>query len=129
MIKQVVYFNVPPQKVYDTLLDEDIHAKFTGSRAKINKEIGGKFSVWDDYASGENKELIPGGKIVQTWRASDWPEDVYSTVTFEFYPHDKGTELVFKHEGVPKDQEDDISKGWANYYWKPLEKYFSQLSD
>jgi uncharacterized protein YndB with AHSA1/START domain len=61
--------------VYDALMSSRHHAKFTGAPASISKKEGGSFSVFGDYATGNNLELIPGKKIVQTWRADNWPGD------------------------------------------------------
>jgi len=62
-------------------------------------------------------------KIVQSWRASDWPENVFSISTFEFLEKDNGTSLTFTQVGVPEEFEKDIEKGWEDFYWKPLKKY------
>ncbi|MGZ5502718.1 MAG: SRPBCC domain-containing protein [Halobacteriota archaeon] len=42
-----------------------------------------EFSSFDGWASGTTLELIPDKKIMQKWRAAEWPEGHYSTVTFE----------------------------------------------
>jgi len=72
-------------------MDSRKHARFTGGSARISRKVGGKFSVHDGYAEGRNLELIPDMKIVQTWRASDWPEGLYSNVTFELNETKIGT--------------------------------------
>ena len=127
MIKQAVHFPTTPEVLYDILMDEKKHGDFTNAKAKIDPRVGGKFSVWDGYATGENVELIPGKKIVQTWRASDWPNDVMSKVTFVFKPAEAGTELEFTHENVPREFEKDIEQGWEDYYWTPLKRYVNSL--
>lgn len=126
MIHQIIHFHAAPSLVYDTLMDEKKHSEFTGASAKIENRIGGSFSVWDEYAMGKNIKLIPGKEIIQSWRASDWPEDVISTVTFKLKPDGQGTMLTLTHEGVPKEFIDDIKRGWEDYYWKPLAKYLAK---
>lgn len=127
MIKQTVLFSVAPDVLYDVLMDEKKHGDFTNAKAKIDPKVGGKFSVWDGYAAGENVELIPGKKIVQTWRASDWPEEAISKVTFIFNSSKGGSELEFTQENVPKEFEKDIEQGWKDYYWAPLKEYINSL--
>ena len=124
-IDKTVEFNASTHDVYELLMDEKKHAEFTNASANISREIGGKFSVWGDYATGKNVELIPDKKIVQTWRASDWPENAISTVTFELNDKDGLCELRFYQTGVPKDFAKDISKGWEDNYWDLMQKYLS----
>lgn len=126
MIDQIIFFSVSPQKAYDALMNSKSHSEITGAKAHIENKTGGAFSVWDGYATGKNIQLIPGKKIVQEWRASDWPTGETSQVTFEFSPDKKGTKLHFIHENVPADFEADIKTGWNDYYWKPMRAYFSK---
>jgi activator of HSP90 ATPase len=77
------------------------HSKFTGGKAQISRKVGGKFSAFDGYSEGTNLELVPDKKIVQTWRASDWPEGHYSKVDFSLKEIPGGTRLTFTQTGVP----------------------------
>jgi len=119
-IRQTVDIKADPKDVYDAFMDPKKHAKFTGGKAKISNKVGGKFSVFDGYAEGENVALEPGKKIVQTWRASDWPEGHMSKITIKLTKKGKGTKLTFTHTGVPKDFFEDITQGWVEYYWEPI---------
>lgn len=121
-IKQTVEIKADPNDVYKAYMDPKQHSKFTGASAKISPKVGGKFSVWDGYAEGENLELEPGKKIVQTWRASDWPEGAVSKITIKLAKKGKGTKLTFTHTGVPADFVDDIKQGWIEYYWEPMKE-------
>ena len=122
IVKQTATFKASPHEVYEALMDSKKHAKFTGDKATISRKIGGKFSTFDGYSEGINLELIPDNKIVQTWRASDWPEGHYSKVTFSFKEIPGGTRLTFTQTGVPAKQYDDISQGWRDYYWAPMKE-------
>jgi uncharacterized protein YndB with AHSA1/START domain len=94
-VKQSVTFKASPHDVYEALMDSKKHAQFTGDKASISRKIGGKFSIFDGYSEGTNLELIPGNKIVQTWRASDWAKGHYSRVTFSLKEVEGGTRLSF----------------------------------
>jgi activator of HSP90 ATPase len=122
IVKQTATFKASPHEVYEALMDSKKHTKFTGDKATISRKIGGKFSTFDGYSEGINLELIPDNKIVQTWRASDWPEGHYSKVTFSFKEIPGGTRLTFTQTGVPAKQYDDISQGWRDYYWAPMKE-------
>ncbi len=119
-VRQSVTFRAEPHVVYEMLMDSRKHARFTGEKASISRKVGGKFTAHSGYISGINLELVPGKKIVQSWRGSDWPEGHFSRVTFSLEKVKEGTRLVFRHSGVPEDQYEDINQGWRDYYWKPL---------
>jgi len=121
-IRQSVTIKSSPHEVYEALMDSKKHAKFTGDKAVISRAVGGRFSAFDGYAEGVNLELVPDKKIVQTWRASDWPEGHYSQVTFTLKAAAGGTQLVFTQSGVPAAFADDVSQGWRDYYWAPLKE-------
>jgi activator of HSP90 ATPase len=121
-IKQTATFKASPHDVYEALMDSKKHSEFTGGKAVISRKIGGKFTAYDGYAEGKNTELTPDKKIVQTWRAGDWPEGHYSQVTFLLEEVDGKTRLTFTQIDVPDEQSSDIAQGWRDYYWKPMKK-------
>ncbi|MGA7677675.1 MAG: SRPBCC domain-containing protein, partial [Dehalococcoidia bacterium] len=97
-----------------------------GEEANISREIGGRFTAYGEYIEGVNLELIPDKKIVQTWRASDWPEGHYSKVTFSLEEVKGSTRLVFTQTGVPEEYYDDVSQGWRDWYWSPMKEMFER---
>ena len=120
-LKQTRTFNASAKTLYDLLMDSRKHSKLTGSAAKISTKVGGKYSVYDGYAEGVNLELKPNKKIVQPWRASNWPEGFYSKVTFVFSSAGKGkTKLIFTHSGIPANEVESLKEGWNTFYWEPL---------
>jgi activator of HSP90 ATPase len=121
-IKQSVTIKASPHDVYEALMDEKIHAEFTSGEATISRKLGGKFSTYDGYASGINVELEQDKKIVQTWRADDWPEGHFSKATFTLTKVTGGTKLTFTQTDVPEEQYADVGEGWKEYYWSPMKK-------
>jgi activator of HSP90 ATPase len=121
-IRQTVILSASPHDVYEALMDSNKHAAFTGGRASISREAGGKFSTFDGYAEGVNLELAPDRKIVQTWRAEDWPEGHYSRITISLSAVKGGTRLNFYQTGVPVENFKDIFQGWQDYYWEPMKE-------
>jgi activator of HSP90 ATPase len=121
-IRQTITLDASPHDVYEMLMDEKKHARFTGGAAQISRDVGGAFVTNSGYATGTTKELVQDTKIVQTWRASDWPDDHYSTLTITLSPVSTKTKLSFVQTGVPEDQFGEISQGWCDYYWDPLKK-------
>src|SRR5439155_26125693 len=77
---------------------------------------------------GEYRELVPGKKIVFTWKWDD--DDVWenrtSIVTVELSDGGGGTELLLKHEQLPSEESRDRhNEGW-NSVLDRLEKFFSR---
>ena len=124
-IKQTVEFNASPHDVYEAIMDEKIHTRFTASPASIGRAVGETFTAYDGYIGGKNIELIPDKKIVQEWRAVDWDPVLISLVTFEFTPVSGGTRLDFTHDGLLEGTEDEFAQGWIDNYWEPLQKMFT----
>jgi len=121
-IRQTVTFRAAPKDVYEALMDSRTHARFTGAKASISRKVGGKISAYDGYVSGTNLELVENRKIVQSWRAGDWPEGHESRVAFTLAKVPGGTRLTFAHSGVPDAQYASIKEGWIEFYWEPMKK-------
>jgi activator of HSP90 ATPase len=122
IIRQTATFKARAHEVYEALLDSKKHAEFTGGEAKISRKVGGKFAVYGGEIEGENLELEPDRKIVQSWRYSDWPAGVYSKATFSLEETKGKTRLTFTQTGVPDDKYEDIKEGWKDYYWVPMKE-------
>jgi len=123
-IHQTVTFKVSPHEVYEALMDSKKHAAFSGGKAKISRVVGGEIMAYDDYIAGKNIELVPDKKIVQDWRAVDWPEGNFSRVIFELTPVPEGTRLDFTHTDLPEGTEEEFTQGWIENYWDPMQKFF-----
>lgn len=125
-IQQTVNFKASPHEIYEALMDSQKHAAFTGSLAEISREVGGSMMAYDGYITGRNIELVPDHRIVQDWRAVDWPEGYFSRVTFEFSAIPAGTRLDFSHTGLPEGTEAEFARGWEENYWDPLMVYLQK---
>ena len=121
-IQQTVVFKASPHEIYELIMDSKQHSAFSGSPAKISRAAGGEFMAYDGYITGKNIELVPDKKIVQSWRAVDWPEGYFSTVTFLLLPLPDGTRLNFTHSGLPEGTEAEFTQGWIDNYWEPMKK-------
>lgn len=114
------------QEIYDAWLDSIGHSEMTGGAAEMSDELGAEISAWDGYISGRNLELVPGERIVQSWRTtkfSDEHEDSIITVTLEEL--DDGTLLTLVHSNVPDDHRSYEEGGWHSRYFVPMQAYFA----
>jgi activator of HSP90 ATPase len=128
-VRQTVTFKATPHEVYEMLMDSKKHSELTMSKAQISKKVGDKFSIYEGDIEGVNLELVPGRKIIQSWRYSDWPEGHYSQATFLLEEIKGGTQLTFTQTGVPEEHFDEIARGWHDYYWEPMKELLEQAEE
>ncbi|KAI3972399.1 hypothetical protein MKW92_009361 [Papaver armeniacum] len=75
-------YNCRAKDLVEILMDENRWKGFTQSNAKISKEVGGEFSLFDGSITGTNLELEDGKLIPQKWRFGNWDDGIYSTVIY-----------------------------------------------
>jgi len=118
-------FNIAPNQLFNDWLDSQAHSAFTSSPAKIDALVGGKFTAWDGYIRGVTMEIVPGKRIVQSWRTTEFPNAAPdSLVELEFEADGKGTRLMLKHTLIPDGQADEYEQGWLDYYFTPMKAYY-----
>ncbi len=124
-IRQLVNLPANPDEVFAALMTTKGHEGFTGAPARISRREGGSFMAWGGYIHGKNITLVPGRRIVQSWRPSEetWPPRHLSKVSFVLVRTREGTRLRFTHTGVPLEHVGHLSDGWKESYWQPLAKY------
>lgn len=116
-----------PQAVYDTWLDSRGHTAMTGSTAKTSAKVGAKVSAWGGYISGRNLALVPGKRIVQSWRTTKFTDaHADSTITVTLAPVKGGTRLTLRHANVPDGQTSYQKGGWQNSYFAQMQAYFAK---
>ena len=116
----------PAQEIYDAWLDSLSHSEMTRAEASMSNEIGAEVSAWDGYITGRNLELVPGERIVQSWRTTQFSDDHEdSIVTVMLEEIDGGTLLTLMHANVPDEQRSYEQGGWHEYYFEPMKEYFS----
>jgi uncharacterized protein YndB with AHSA1/START domain len=117
----------PAQAIYQAWLDSVAHSEMTGGKAVMSDEIGAEVSAWDGYISGRNLELVPGKRIMQSWRTTQFSnehEDSIIAVTLEGV--DGGTLLTLAHSNVPDEQTSYEQGGWQTHYFAPMIDYFAK---
>ena len=57
-------------------MDENRWKGFTQSNARISKEVGGEFNIFDGSVTETNLELQDAKLIVQRWRFGSWNDGV-----------------------------------------------------
>jgi activator of HSP90 ATPase len=99
----------------------------TGSPARVSARPGGRFTAWSGYISGKNLKLVPGKRIVQAWRTTEFAAtDPDSQIDIELEPTPHGTRLALHHTNIPAGQS-DYRSGWNECYFAPMKEYFTAL--
>lgn len=123
-IIQKVLFKASPKELYDIFLDSKKHTEATGGKATVSRKVGGSFKAWGGYHGGKNLVLVRGRMIVQSWRAISFKKgDLDSVLILTFEKKGNGTLLTMVHAMVPDHEAAGCTKGWPEYYWRPMKKY------
>jgi activator of HSP90 ATPase len=128
-IHQEITLDAPPARVYTVLTDAAEFTKLTrfssmqkAAPARIDRDEGGTFSLFDGHIVGRHLELVPSQRLVQAWRVADWPAGAFSIARFELSNRAGKTLLVFDHTGFPQGLGEHLAEGWRMNYWTPLAK-------
>ena len=117
-----------PQEIYDAWLDSLVHSEMTGGEASMSDEVGAEVSAWDEYIKGRNLELVPGERIVQSWRTEEFADEhADSIITVMLEETDDGTLLTLVHSNVPDEHKSYEEGGWQSNYFEPMQTYFGSL--
>jgi len=114
-----------PAKVYAAWLSSAGHTAMTGAAAEATYQAGGRFHAWDGYITGQNLELLPNRRIVQSWRTTEFAEgDPDSRLEILLEPEGSGTRITFRHTNIPAGQGAGYEKGWREFYLAPMAIHF-----
>ncbi|KAI9310852.1 chaperone activator Aha1 [Dichotomocladium elegans] len=119
-----IEFQTSAHEIYETLLDAQRVSAWTRGPAKISKEVGSTFELFNGNVRGEILELVPDKKIVQSWRLSSWPEGHFSNVTMTLEQKSDCLQLHVKQTGVPVGEEELTERNWTGYYWRSIKQTF-----
>jgi uncharacterized protein YndB with AHSA1/START domain len=116
-----------PAEIYRAWLDSIGHSEMTGGEATMSDEVGADISAWDGYITGRNLELVPGERIVQSWRTTEFDDECDdSVVTILLQETEGGTLLTLEHSNVPDEYKSYEEGGWQLHYFEPMIAYFGE---
>lgn len=125
-LELVTVIGASPEDVLAAWLDSAAHSAFTGADAAIDGFAGGKHSAWSGYIEGRFLSIDPGG-LAMTWRTTEFaPSDPDSHVELRLAPEAGGarTRLTLVHTGLPEGGAEKYGKGWQDFYFRPMSRYF-----
>lgn len=111
----------PPERVYEAWLDPALLARWMSpvghAVATVDARVGGRFRVLmvgegrEIEHDGRFEDLVPGRRLVFTWRSRYTGID--SLVTVDLRPLPGGTELTLRQERLPAGQVGPHTGGWT----------------
>ncbi|KAK4378062.1 hypothetical protein RND71_004358 [Anisodus tanguticus] len=125
-------FSCRAKDLFEILMDENRWKGFTQSNARISKEVGGEFSIFDGSVTGTNVELQEGRLIVQKWRFGNWPDGIQSMVRITFEEPQSGVTVVkLTHTDVPEEDRygnstvvENTERGWRDLIFHRIRAVF-----
>jgi len=126
-IRQTIQISAKPIDVYNALTDPEQHAAFTEARVTGQPTIGNTFTWLNGYAFGVYLDLEEGKRIVQEWQTEKWPTgSPPSILELVFNETSNGTEVTLVQSRVPAEYAEQLTEGWMDFYWRPLQHYFDK---
>jgi len=115
-----IYIKTTPERLWEAITDEEMRAKYSFGVGTVSDWTQGseyRASVPGviDIASGENVEVDPPRRLVQTFTAL-WSEEVQregtSRVTWEIEPVGDSCRLAVTHDQLGEDANSELYGGW-----------------
>jgi uncharacterized protein YndB with AHSA1/START domain len=131
-------FNAPVARVWSALTNKDEMTQWYFDLNEFKPEVGFEFQFTAGKEGGVQyshhckiKEVIPGKKLVHSWRYEGYEGD--SQVTFELFPEGNRTRLKLTHEGLenfPKTPDfvpENFRQGWTHLIGTSLKEYLEKM--
>lgn len=123
-------FIVPakPEVVMQLLTDEKLLRRWSGGEAKVEKQEGGRFEMFDGWVYGKVLKATDR-ELVYTWKTTDWAEDTKaSEVHYKLEKDKEGTKVILDHTGLPTEEEmNEHKEGWDDQFFGLMEEYIYSM--
>jgi uncharacterized protein YndB with AHSA1/START domain/DNA-binding transcriptional ArsR family regulator len=115
-----IYIKTTPERLWEAITDPKLRAKYSfGVETRSDWTPGSTYKAAVpgviDIAAGENLEVDPPRRLVQTFNAL-WSDDVKaagtSRVTWEIYPVGDSCQLTVIHDRLPERANPELYGGW-----------------
>jgi len=121
-------FPTTPESIYKLLINGAKFGDVTEMPGKGGGTEGAFFSIFGDFVTGRQIELVPNERITQAWRMMDWAPGQYSIVRFTLVVEGAETKLIVDQVGHPEEFHEHIESNWEGFYFRPFAKHFTALA-
>ncbi len=123
-IRQDFHIKASKEAVFRALTDRLLFEQWSESNAIIDALIGTKFSIFNGYITGVNREIVMNERIVQDWRIKFWEKP--SLVNMTLIKKPDGTKVELRHDGIPDADYVAIQQGWNKFYLGKIQRFFGE---
>lgn len=117
-----------PEDIYNAWLNSKKHSDMTGGQANVSSKTGDSFDAWDGYIQGRNLVLELPGRILQSWRTTEFDDsDQDSLLEILFDTAGDGTKITIRHSNLPEHGM-QYKQGWIDAYFIPMKTYFGDTT-
>ena len=102
--------------LWDLLTNPGRIPMWTRAPAQLTLNPGSTFSLFNGNVTGSIISIDPTNKLVQKWRAPQWPINHFGTLTTTLSQGDSSTKLTLSLEGVPLEEEDRSRDALDRFY-------------
>jgi uncharacterized protein YndB with AHSA1/START domain len=115
-----IYIKTTPERLWEAITDSELRAKYNfGVGVESDWTAGSEYQARHpagvDIATGENLEVDPPNRLVQSFNAL-WSDDVKaestSRVTWEIKPVGDSCQLTVTHDQLREGANDEVYGGW-----------------
>ena len=116
-----------PTTLYLDWLQSDQHGSMTGTTAKVDPQVGGKFTALNGTVSGKLIVLDLGRRLVMSWRSSAFPKDaVDSRVELTLEAIGGSSRVTVLQTDIPEGLGQACKQLWEERYFAPMRSFFSK---
>jgi hypothetical protein len=116
-----------PTTLYLDWLQCDQHGAMIGSTAKVDPQVGGKFSALNGSVSGKLLALDLGRRIVMSWRSTAFPKDASdSRVELTLEAIGGSSRVTVLQTEIPEGLSAACKELWEERYFGPMRSFFSK---
>ncbi|MFY9484695.1 MAG: SRPBCC domain-containing protein [Patescibacteria group bacterium] len=119
-IKKTYLIAASPGSVWQALVTPKIIDRWGAGPAKMNDQVGTKFSLWGGDIHGTTTEVVPNKKLVQDWFGGDWEKP--SKVTIKLTDENGKTRVELIHTDLPEEEVKSFANGWDDYYFGAIKE-------
>ncbi|WP_417366448.1 TIGR03086 family metal-binding protein [Glutamicibacter arilaitensis] len=118
--ERTVILPVDPDTAFALVTDPERLRRWQTVACRLDLSVGGSYRFTmgpGHYAAGTITEIEPGRRLVLSWgwEGSDAVPPGDSTVFITMKPHEQGTALTLRHEGLDAGQSSGHAEGWNHF--------------
>jgi len=118
-------FKAPPDRIFEILTNNELIRAWAGGNSTFEANTGGKFCLFGGAFSGSIISLVENKEIVENFRLKKFPCEYFAKAWFKLTDKVDCTDLTIEAEGIPEDLYDEVTNGFARYFFQTIGNTFN----